>query len=454
MANETNESMTNIPPLTPSAENAVSSPPPTPPEPAPEAAVPPVISTESTVPLADSTPIVTNSPLETTQSITPALPETTSTVVHTNAPTTEASKTPAKASFDIKPKRRNPIPIVVGLLLFLGVVGTGAYFVAKPGNLADNRSSAKEPDPCAGLSGNNLKTCQQSEGVPVTYKTFSPYSSFNPSTYKTFSPYSSFNPSTVTPKTTPGVGQFGYNYTTGQPATTADWSNKNVQIAGTYIAPNGQRFLINDPNTSNAALKYANDNPGVLDGKIGASGSNLSSDGVNLKTIQWPTTTGTPGQTWVPPGTGCGDGVNDAVECNQWHWTTCLNKGTGVNGVGCDVKKTTNDNPGGDPDPTPTTPNSPICTNIKVYKGTTQVTPSTLLPGDTVTIAVVGTGNPTQARFRVNGEQITGDTDANPNWTITTTKNASQEYYVSYTIPTNIVTFLFEGETFAAGAWH
>ena len=105
------------------------------------------------------------------------------------------------------------------------------------------------------------------------------------------------------------------------------------------------------------------------------------------------------------------------------------------------------------PTPTPDT-TSPICTNIKVYKGTVQVTPSTLLAGDAVTIAVVGTGNPTQARFRVNGAQITGDTDADPNWTISTTKNTSGEYFVSYTIPTGVTSFLFEGETFAAGAWH
>ena len=108
----------------------------------------------------------------------------------------------------------------------------------------------------------------------------------------------------------------------------------------------------------------------------------------------------------------------------------------------------------GDDVPTPTSPPVPICTNIKVYKNAVQVAPSTLLPEDTVTIAVLGTGNPTQARFRINGAQIAGDTDTDPNWTTTTTKNASNEYYVSYTIPTGVTTFLFEGETFAAGAWH
>lgn len=64
------------------------------------------------------------------------------------------------------------------------------------------------------------------------------------------------------------TGQFGWNYSTNSNiVTTEDWSNsnnKNVEIAGTYIAPNGQRYVINNPDTIKAANDYNANNNGVL----------------------------------------------------------------------------------------------------------------------------------------------------------------------------------------------
>ncbi len=94
--------------------------------------------------------------------------------------------------------------------------------------------------------------------------------------------------------------------------------------------------------------------------------------------------------------------------------------------------------------PTATPPTVPVCQNIKAYKGGTQVTPSTLLPGDVVTLAVKGNLAPTKARFRINGGA----------WQETTTKNASNEFTLSYTIPDGVPDFVIEGEVFTDGAWH
>lgn len=69
------------------------------------------------------------------------------------------------------------------------------------------------------------------------------------------------------------------------------------------------------------------------------------------------------GNTWSPYNTGCGDGVHDysgengyAGDCNTWHFTTCLNQGTGVNGLGCDIIDTPNITTEEPPDEPPTEP--------------------------------------------------------------------------------------------------
>jgi hypothetical protein len=97
------------------------------------------------------------------------------------------------------------------------------------------------------------------------------------------------------------------------------------------------------------------------------------------------------------------------------------------------------------PTPTPTTGTAPVCQNIKIYKDGTQVTDlTTLRAGDEVVLAVKGNLSPTKAHFRVNGGA----------WTETTTKNASNEFTLNYTIADGVTDFVIEGEVFTNGAWH
>lgn len=84
----------------------------------------------------------------------------------------------------------------------------------------------------------------------------------------------------------------------------------------------------------------------------------------------------------------------------------------------------------------------PQCINIKIYKDNAVVTPATLRAGDAVVLAVKGT-NATKGRIRVNGGTFTE----------TTTKNASDEYTVNFTIPTSTTSFTVEAEVFVNGAW-
>lgn len=94
--------------------------------------------------------------------------------------------------------------------------------------------------------------------------------------------------------------------------------------------------------------------------------------------------------------------------------------------------------------PVPTTPvTTPICQNIKIYKDSVQVTPSTLIAGNSVVLAVKGSLTPTNARFRVNGGA----------WQETATKNASDEFTLTYVVPSDVVAFVIEAEVFTQGAW-
>lgn len=104
------------------------------------------------------------------------------------------------------------------------------------------------------------------------------------------------------------------------------------------------------------------------------------------------------GLTWSPYNTGCGDGVHDYYnqttgssagtdpsylgDCNTWHFTTCLDQGSGVNGLGCGITTTppneppneppseppttTTPPPTGTPTPTPTLPPQLVCTDIEM----------------------------------------------------------------------------------------
>lgn len=60
----------------------------------------------------------------------------------------------------------------------------------------------------------------------------------------------------------PATGEFGWNYTTGQAATIDDWSNTDVEIAGTYVQCNGgecKRYVVNIQATHDALEAYSED---------------------------------------------------------------------------------------------------------------------------------------------------------------------------------------------------
>lgn len=112
----------------------------------------------------------------------------------------------------------------------------------------------------------------------------------------------------------------------------------------------------------------------------------------------------------------------------------------------------TNCSPGNTPNPpqpsrTPTQPANPVCLDIRIFKGGSQVTDLTSLrPNDAVVFYVRGSlAAATKARFRVNGAT----------WTETTTKNEAGGWFIlNYTIPEGVAQFVIEGEVFMGGAWH
>jgi len=123
----------------------------------------------------------------------------------------------------------------------------------------------------------------------------------------------------------------------------------------------------------------------------------------------------------------------------------CNPNGDGCVPVGGDDDNGDDDDDTTNPTPTPTTGNTPVCQNIKIYKNGTQVSDlTTLRAGDEVVLAVKGNLSPTKAHFRVNGGA----------WTETTTKNASNEFTLNYTIADGVTDFVIEGEVFTNGAWH
>jgi len=145
-------------------------------------------------------------------------------------------------------------------------------------------------------------------------------------------------------------------------------------------------------------------------------------------------------ETCAPPGTGCVTApVNGAgVSCNEWHWTHCINEGSGQNGVGCDV---TNNPPDGPPDNPPSNPpGSPTppgptasCLNVKAYTGANWVLLnaegySALRAGDEVNFCVAGTTTGDafdKAQFMI-GSSLKPETTA--------TRPGSTDFCQSYTI--------------------
>lgn len=444
-----------------------------------------------------------------------------STIVPSGSPSLIVPNHPTPSSADIKPKKKNMAGIIVGLMLFLGVVATGAYFVAKPDSLADTRSEAAKEKNAATLRNEeqqrlNKKAREEKEAeeepVSETQKAINKCIHDGGSTNDCYSDAGVKKPTYNEQKALDAgyqlinkneagcradgkfwCGDFcmdsqtktcdqiridrGETINTGSVQCDDDGtakdgvyrSGKNLNSDGTAANPESIGAIKDSSGKILSVLDQVNAQCAALKGKIDTSNTNNKTD-IKISDIgfgkdKYICKEGVKGEgnivykggqctalngkkfTGNEKGCFCGTVQVDTGSGHESYTSTC----------GCDKDEPASEltsNSVIEPTPTTATTTSPICTNIKVYKEAVQITPSTLLPSDDVTIAVVGTGNPTQARFRVNGEQITGDTDADPNWTISTTKNTSGEYFVSYTIPIGVTSFLFEGETFAAGEWH
>lgn len=390
-----------------------------------------------------------------------------STIIPTNSPSLVVPNQTSESPVEIKPKKKNMAGIIIGLILFLGVVATGAYFIAKPESLADFRSLATQS--AKNLSGkqlDNYNDCLKESGRENCNRQFDVTNPVLPKGEDYEPPIDKSTPAGTCP---PGyiVCGSGSSAFCGSEDKTCNEQlaernpDATVQTGVVKCKQDSDGVWGADPAMNYSPISIGPNAVGVKDGKsvltqvteqckkqmaVGGFATSGTTKKyickVGVKNYTSGQCTENNGKVFTGNlGCFCGTVQVDTNTGHESYTSTC----------GCNKNESTTVTD----EPTPTTPTtSPICTNIKVYKGTVQVTPSTLLPGDAVTIAVVGTGNPTQARFRVNGVQIAGDTDTDPNWTISTTKNTSGEYFVSYTIPTGVTSFLFEGETFAQGAWH
>ncbi len=224
------------------------------------------------------------------------------------------------------------------------------------------------------------------------------------------------------------AGGFGYNYDTGQPASQSDWNSSTANIAGTYIS-NGKRYLVQNPDTANAAALYnatthniTNSQPGAVAPSIVATMPTQTPEEIAAMIAK--------GFTFVPGGIGCNDmpsrtnngsdGYNGGsgpesgpVDCNIPHWTTCAAGTTGVQGVGCvtNTTKTT----------TTTTTNSSTPT-LACSSLTKNTADADITIGKTLTLTCAGATTPADVATISYNFRYSIDTGS---WTTLTNKTAT-----------------------------
>lgn len=118
--------------------------------------------------------------------------------------------------------------------------------------------------------------------------------------------------------------------------------------------------------------------------------------------------------------------------------------------IRCEQTNNCNNNPTATPTPPPA---AGECSNLRILDTSgNQLTPADLHAGQNVILAVKGSGNPTKARFRVNGDFIVGSTNDN-GWTDSTTKNSNGEYVAPFTVYDNVTDFQIDAEVQVNGNW-
>lgn len=409
-------------------------------------AVPPPIPPVPPPPMPAQTPTVPTEPLDTEkQQMINELLKDKAAMPSPIVPPAATQPTPSGGTPPTnKPKKKNIALVMVGLFLFLGTLAAGAYFVAKPDSLADIRNEAaapKNPDK-VNLSGAQLEkynTCREDSGrakcaakygakplevdVPDSWD---PNNQCPGGSYPCGNGTKSFC-STDSQKTciqqmqekgwTTNIGNVRCVQIKNEATGLLEWSADPAAgyTKEVYLQVNKQCFDNQGSFTALGTEKYIC-KEGVMGGEIVYTGGECTARNGkkftgNLNCI-------------------CGTVQVDTSKGHESYSGTC----------GCDKEPNTVVEI---PTPTPTGI-APICLNIKVYKGGVQVSPATLLPGDAVVFAVKGNLTPTKARFRINGGAFTE----------TTTKNASDEFTLNFTVPDGVPSFVIEAEVFTNGAFH
>jgi hypothetical protein len=386
------------------------------------------------------------------------------------------------------PKKKNFTPLVVGLLLLLGAVAAGVYFIAKPASIADLRGQAAVAEPCKIC--NASKHCVNSGLTPPECSHSADECSSDAGCGGIDTPKPTLKPPPT--RTPTPIGAYHLNYNTS-PCTCIAGAAPTGDVFGTFDGPTACAAQISAcnaykssscqtgghtcvPDNWSCAQNVADTCPSGLKCGIGCSAAECILDPntggsdcpapklcVNSKCVNVEGN-GKPipctfnenscaqlyGQDAVVHEGGGNSCVNDQrciytnVECKIPQPTTAPNSTTTY--TWCFLYETKDCKPENcSPNPTNTpVPPEGQCANIKIYKDGVQIDPTTLQPGDAVVLAVKGTENPTDAHFRVNG----GTT-----WFKYTNVNNNGEFTYDFVIPQNVTDFTVEAEVLVNGIW-
>jgi hypothetical protein len=346
-----------------------------------------------------------------------------------SAPETDTTEKQAQEAVPPPPpkKKRSKTAIVAALLLFLVTLPLTVFYVSQQQQLADVRSRAgmtetggEKVGSGSGCATNNdcasaycdpaTKTCKSKPSSTVATKTPTPAKMASKDT-----PTPTKKP-TATPTKAPDTCS-----PAGGKCYTADAGRLQAQVPGCQ----NRTDLTCGSNLACIICGGSANTPTPIGGGTGGSSSTTSSGaGCSSESLQ-----NCPGKS---PGQSCGDGKT----CHK------ADPGTGSDGKPI-CKCVTGGGDGGDGGDQPTATPAPQCRNIKIYKDNAVVDPTTLRAGDAVVLTVKGDTSATKGRIRVNGGTFTEST----------TKNASNEYTVDFTIPSGVTTFTIEAEVFISGAW-
>lgn len=441
-------------------------------------------------------------------------PDPVKTVLEPTAVTVAPEESPAQIEAPVAtrpPKKTKLGPILAVLLLLFVTIPTAVYFVAQQRELADSRSQAVSCLPLSDCGGNLGKLCTGCPGYSYSYgkccKTVVP----PPNTPKPPPPSDCRLTGCTGGQTCESVGA-NWKCVAGAPTPTKPPpaggsctqctdqykcvpvaniqgcdSNKNVCESNFDCGGTGPSPSPKDTNVSCTACidqyqcKTIKSPPNCRP-ELNACDNNFDCGGTgpsptpkitpqtnNCSQVKCTSTSCTVGNMY--DGTGASNCVVWRYKCpNNWPaGKGCQENGTAgrsgsfsgcgteqidiycpVCGIGSGqmfISKFNQGSCGGGgntPNPTPTTPVTSFqCQSIKIYKNGAVFTDySSLRAGDQITIAVVG-ATATKARIRVNGAA----------WTETSTKNASGEFTLNYTIASGVTSFTFEAEVYRNGVW-